>query len=114
MKDLILLGAGAFLAWQIMRNKDDSILDKLGTDIGSGNAGEMATGLEAGRTLYERYAAYAVMPPSSAPYWYEQTGQKRLKPMGIMGTVYNAGGQPLQILRADQAAVRTSDLNKVV
>jgi hypothetical protein len=116
---LAIIGAGAVAMWWLS-SKTDKLLN-LPTellakyDVGSGNAGEMATTIEQGRTLKERYAGLMWTPPSDAPYWYDQLHNKRDLPMGIMGTVYNRGGEPFAIVDAvSQWAVKHADLNKRV
>lgn len=116
---LFVVGAGAVAMWWLSR-KTDALLDLpenllADLDVGSGNSGEMAAAIEQGRTLKERYAGLMWTPPSDAPYWYDQLHHKRVRPMGIMGTVYNRGGVPFAIVDAvNQWAVKHADLNKRV
>lgn len=116
---LFVVGAGAVAMWWLSSKADDLLGAPKkffeNAEIGSGNSGEMATTIEQGRALKERYAGLMWTPPSDAPYWYDSLHNKRSAPMGIMGTVYNRGGEPFAIVDAvSQWAVKHADLNKRV
>lgn len=47
-----------------------------------------------------------LLPKIGAPYWYDVTGTKRTTPMKVVGTVYDAAGNRLQISNTATQAAR--------